>query len=109
MRRNVGYRWRLREVMAANGLWKTSDLGPLLAERGVELSTAQIYRLVARTPERLALGTLAALCDIFSCTPDDFIECFVGPVPKKKTQPPGSVVDLASVRRPRRARVRPRS
>lgn len=109
MKRSVGYRWRLREVMAANGLWKTSDLGPLLAERGVGLSSAQIYRLVARTPERLSLRTLAALCDIFSCTTDDLVECFVGPVPKKKTQPPGSVVDLAAVGRPRRARVRPRS
>jgi DNA-binding Xre family transcriptional regulator len=106
MKRNVGYRWRLREVMAANGLWKTSDLGPLLAERGVELSGAQIYRLVARTPERLSLRTLAALCDIFSCSTDELIETFVGPAAKTKTQPPGSVVDLATVGRPRRARVR---
>lgn len=109
MRRNVGYRWRLREVMAANGLWKTAELGPLLAERGVELSDAQIYRLVARTPERLSLPTLAALCDIFSCTPAELIETFVGPTPKTRRQPPGSVVDLATVGRPRRARVRPRS
>jgi DNA-binding Xre family transcriptional regulator len=108
MRRNVGYRWRLREVMAARGLWKTSDLGPLLAERGVALSAAQVYRLVARTPERLSLRTLAALCDIFSCTPDDLIECFVGPAPKKREQAPGAVVDLAAVGRPRRARVQPR-
>ena|SRR5579871_3090890 len=108
MKRHVGYRWRLREVMAAHGLWKTSELGPLLAERGVELSAAQVYRLVARTPERLSLRTLAALCDLFACTPDDLIETFVGPAPKAKAQPPGSVVDLATVGRPRRARVRPR-
>jgi hypothetical protein len=50
MKRNLDYRWRLREVMAAHGLWKTSDLAPLLAERGVTLSPAQIYRLVAQTP-----------------------------------------------------------
>ena len=48
------YTWQLRQVMAAHGLWKTSDLGPLLAERGVVLSPAQIYRLAAQVPERLA-------------------------------------------------------
>jgi DNA-binding Xre family transcriptional regulator len=108
MKRNVGYRWRLREVMASHGLWKTSDLRPLLAERGVALSFAQIYRLVAQTPERLSLPTLAALCDIFACTPDDLIETFVVSGPKSRTAPGGSVVDLATVGRPRRARVQGR-
>ncbi len=73
-RRRSSYSWRLREVMAAHGLWKTTELRPLLAERGVELSAAQVYRLVAGTPERLSLTTLAALCDIFACTPNDLIE-----------------------------------
>ena len=73
-RRRVTYTWRLREVMAAHGLWQTTELRPLLAERGVELSSAQVFRLVAQVPERLSLTTLAALCDIFSCTPDDLIE-----------------------------------
>jgi len=107
MKRNVGYRWHLREVMATHGLWKTSDLAPLLAERGVVLSPAQVYRLVARTPERLSLPTLAALCDIFACGPGDLIECFVAPAGPKKPSPAGSVVDLASVGRPRQARVAP--
>ena len=62
-------RWHLREVMAAHGLWQTTELRPLLAERGVELSAAQVYRLAAGIPERLSLTTLAALCDIFACTP----------------------------------------
>ena len=57
-----GYRWRLRQVMADRELWKATDLGPLLAERGVILSSAQLYRLVAKVPERLSLPTLAALC-----------------------------------------------
>ena len=37
-----GYTWKLRQVMADRELWKTSELGPLLAERGVVLSTAQV-------------------------------------------------------------------
>lgn len=41
---------------------------PLLAERGVVLSAAQVYRLVAQTPERLHLRTLVALCDILGAS-----------------------------------------
>jgi DNA-binding Xre family transcriptional regulator len=60
--------------MAERGMFATTELGPLLAERGVALSREQVYRLVAGTPERLSLRTLAALCDILSCTPSDLVE-----------------------------------
>jgi DNA-binding Xre family transcriptional regulator len=100
-RRRVAYTWRLREVMAAHGLWQTTELRPLLAQRGVELSSAHVYRLAAGIPERLSLTTLAALCDIFSCTPDDLIETTAAagraPVKTKADKPVG--------RRPRRARI----
>jgi DNA-binding Xre family transcriptional regulator len=112
----VDYTWRLREVMAAHGVWKTTDLGPLLADRGVELSAAQVYRLAAKVPERLSLRTLAALCDIFDCTPNELIETTVeqqeaAPPPRTRSRPAkaGSVVELASAGRPRRARVTPTS
>lgn len=70
----VGYRWHLRQLMATRGLFSTTDLAPLLAERGIELSAAQVYRLVTGTPERLNLHVLAALCDALECTPDDLVE-----------------------------------
>jgi DNA-binding Xre family transcriptional regulator len=107
MSRSVGYSWKLRQVMAAHGLWKTSDLAPLLAERGVTLSSAQVYRLVAKVPERLTLRTLAALCDIFSCTPDDLIEIGTGMTGDDKKRTGRTVADLKAVGRPRRARVGP--
>lgn len=94
----------LRQVMASHGIWKTSDLGPLLAERGVALSAAQVYRLVAKVPERLSLRTLAALCDIFDCTPNDLLVIAVG---DPATGTDDVVVALAKVGRPRRARVNP--
>ena len=107
VRRDVDYRWRLRDVMASHGMWKTAELVPLLAERGVQLSPAQVYRLVAGRPERLSLHTLAALCDIFSCRPDDLVDCYVAPKRRPRPAPPveGTVVDLATTGRPRRARV----
>ena len=72
--REVDYRWHLRQLMATRGLYSTTDLAPLLAERGIELSAAQVYRLVTGTPERLNLHVLAALCDALGCTPDDLVE-----------------------------------
>ena len=115
MTRTTAYAWRLREVMAGHGVWKTTDLRPLLAERGVALSAAQVYRLAAQVPERLSLHTLAALCDIFDCTPNQLIAvgsdpAGTGPAATPSKQPgPGDVVELASTGRPRRARVAPRS
>ena len=74
MARKIGYRWHLRRLMAEQDMYATTDLRPLLAERGVVLSREQVYRLVAQTPERLSLATLAALCDILGCQPGDIIE-----------------------------------
>ncbi len=48
-------------------LFQTSDLVPLLAERGIHLSREQVYRLVTQVPQRLSTDTLAALCDILEC------------------------------------------
>lgn len=106
MTRTVGYRWHLREVMAARGLFATTDLGPLLAERGVVLSREQVYRLVVGTPERLNLTTLAALCDILAVTPTDLVEVTVEARRHRKTASSAApsatpVSDL----RPSRARI----
>lgn len=73
MSTRVGYRWHLRQVMASRGLWKTTELVPLLSDRGVTLSTAQVHRLVTQTPERLNLHVLAALCDGLECSVSDLI------------------------------------
>lgn len=69
--RLIGYDWRLREVMAAAGMFSTTKLVPLLEERGVYLSTSQVYRLAAEKPERMNMHALVALLDIFDCTFED--------------------------------------
>ena len=73
VRRQVSYDWRLRELMAARGMFNATDLEPLLAERGITLSSVQVWRLVTQIPERLSLPVLAALCDILEATPADLI------------------------------------
>ncbi len=74
MIKKMGVEWHLRRRMAERDLYQTSDLVPLLAERGIELSREQVYRLVTQPPQRLSMDTLAALCDILDCEPNDLIE-----------------------------------
>lgn len=107
-KRQVSYRWRLRETMAAAGLFNASDLVPLLAERGIGLSAVQVWRLVTQTPERLSLPVLAALCDIFEVTPAQLIATRAENLAPRKAAGGGDpgVVDLAAVR-PKRAQLRP--
>jgi DNA-binding Xre family transcriptional regulator len=59
--------------MVAHHLGKATQLVPLLHERGVNLSSSQVRRLVAQKPDRLSMNVLIALCDIFGCTPADLI------------------------------------
>lgn len=70
----VGFEWRLRELMAAAGMFTTTKLIPQLQERGIELSASQVYRLASEKPERLNMAVLVALMDIFDCTADDLIK-----------------------------------
>lgn len=109
--RRVGYDWKLRQVMAEHGMFQTTDLIPHLAERGIELSAVQVYRLVAQTPERLNLTVLAALCDIFGCTPADLIEPTAETVTARRRRATGEAGKTSGGgeggggRRPTRARI----
>lgn len=74
MIKKMGYEWHLRRKMAECNLFHTSDLVPLLAERGVSLSREQVYRMTTQAPQRMSMDVLVALCDILDCTPNDLIE-----------------------------------
>jgi DNA-binding Xre family transcriptional regulator len=84
-RRTVSYEWRLREVMAEHKMYATTELVPLLAERGINLSASQVHRLVTSTPERLSLPILAALCDIFGVDAAELIPTEATSVGVRKT------------------------
>ena len=108
-RRQVSYQWRLREVMAGTGLFNASDLEPLLADRGITLSSVQVWRLVTQSPERLSLPVLAALCDIFDVTAAQLIATRAENVPARRRAASGGeagVTDLNALR-PARAKLRP--
>jgi DNA-binding Xre family transcriptional regulator len=71
MKRQVDYTWRLAELMAARGMHTSTELIPLLLERGIQLSRPQVYRVVHQRPERVSLQLIAALCDILGCGVDE--------------------------------------
>jgi DNA-binding Xre family transcriptional regulator len=100
----VDYRWHLRSLMAEREMFSTTDLLPLLASRGVVLSREQVYRLVAQVPERLNLTTLAALCDIFECSPAELIEVTASEGQNKRSSSRVRRSGSPDIR-PRRARV----
>jgi DNA-binding Xre family transcriptional regulator len=78
----------------------------LLVDRGINLSVSQVHRLATGTPERLSLPVLAALCDIFDCTPAELIATKAENAVIRKTATDDGVVNL-NARRPKRARLRP--
>jgi DNA-binding Xre family transcriptional regulator len=102
--RKMGYEWHLRRLMAERELYQTTDLGPLLAERGVSLSREQVFRLVTRPPQRLSMDVLSALCDILECTPNDLIDIQVVKAAVKKAAGggprPTPPVRRTTIRRP---------
>jgi len=107
MPRKLDYRWRLRKVMAEREMFSTTDLLGPLAERGIRLSTSQVYRLVVERPERLSLKILMALIDILGCTMEDLIEP-VAAAPAKKSKAAGAGAGIGELR-PKRARITTRS
>ena len=73
MRREIEYQWRIRELMAKRRIKNSTELVEPLRERGITLSTSQVYRLVAQDPERIAFKVLVALCDILQCEVNDLV------------------------------------
>ncbi|SMD27313.1 helix-turn-helix domain-containing protein [Kibdelosporangium aridum] len=74
MTKKMGYEWHLRLRMAERNMFQTTDLVPLLAQRGIRLSREQVFRLVTTPPQRLSMDVFAALCDILDCSTNDLIE-----------------------------------
>ena len=109
MTARLDYRWHLRKIMADRGMFSTTDIIPLLADRGITLSSSQVYRLVTERPERLSLKILMALLDILDCIMDDLIEPVAAAAPARRTgkAAAGGAADAPGIGalRPRRARI----
>jgi DNA-binding Xre family transcriptional regulator len=106
MAAKLDYRWHLRQVMASREMFQTTDLIEPLAQRGIRLSSSQVYRLVTERPERLSLRILMALLDILDCSMDELIEpvADASAARKPKAKAAGAEAGIGSLR-PKRARI----
>jgi DNA-binding Xre family transcriptional regulator len=106
MTRTIQVQWNLRQVMADRGLFQTSELLPLLEQRGIHLTREHVYRLVTKTPQRLNTEVLVALCDALGCTPADLIAGVVTEQKQARTGTSSEGGPQIGDLRPIRARVR---
>jgi DNA-binding Xre family transcriptional regulator len=106
MTAKLDYRWHLRQVMAARGMFATTDLLAPLSQRGITLSSSQVYRLVTDRPERLSLKILMALLDILDCTMEELIEPVAAAGQARKARAAGGEAGVGELR-PKRARITP--
>ena len=106
MAARLDYRWHLRQVMATRGMFSTTDLLGPLSDRGIKLSSSQVYRLVTDRPERLSLKILMALLDILDCDMADLIEPVAAAGSARKTRVSGGGEGVGDLR-PKRARITP--
>jgi DNA-binding Xre family transcriptional regulator len=104
MTRKLDYRWHLRQVMASRGMFATTDLIEPLAERGIHLSSSQVYRLVVERPERLSLKALMALLDILDCSLEELIEPVAAAGPAREASAASGDAGVGDLR-PKRARI----
>jgi len=102
----LDYQWHLRQVMATRGMFATTDLLGPLSDRGISLSSSQVYRLVVERPERLSLKILMALLDILDCDIADLIEPVAVAGSARKTKVAGGGQGVGDLR-PKRARITP--
>jgi DNA-binding Xre family transcriptional regulator len=105
MTRKLDYRWNLRQVMATREMFQITDLARPLAERGIHLSSSQVYRLVAERPERLSLKVLMALLDILDCSMEELIEPIAKAAPSRKCRTASGEEAGVGGLRPKRARI----
>ena len=60
--------------MAEHGMFQTTDLVPLLADRGIVLSREQVFRLVTQTPQRLSMDNSPRSATSSTAESKDLIE-----------------------------------
>jgi len=105
MARKLDYRWHLRQVMATRSMFATTDLIEPLAQRGIRLSSSQVYRLVVERPERLSLKILMALLDILECALGDLVEPVAAATSARKARTASGEEAGVGGLRPKRARI----
>ncbi|MCR6480423.1 helix-turn-helix transcriptional regulator [Variovorax sp. ZS18.2.2] len=65
--------WRLHAVMADRGIRTATELHRRLQPYGVEITSHQLSRIVAKMPDRLNTKVLSALMTVLDCSANELI------------------------------------
>jgi DNA-binding Xre family transcriptional regulator len=65
--------WNLRMAAAQRGIWRASDLRPLLAEGGLQISTGKMSYLWSGRPISVRLDDLDVICSVLDCEPNELL------------------------------------
>jgi DNA-binding Xre family transcriptional regulator len=65
--------WRLHAVMADRGIRTATELHRRLQPYGVDITSHQLSRIVAKMPERLNTRVLSALMTVLDCTANELL------------------------------------
>lgn len=77
--------WRLRMVMAENGIWSGAELGRLLEDKaGYKISPPSLSALLNNEPKQVKTSTMDALCTVLECTPSDLWKYTYVPIQHRK-------------------------
>jgi len=91
----VTLEWRLRRVMAEQGVWTGAELARLLWEQaGYRLTAPSISDLLTRPPRQLKVETLDALCTALACSPADLL----AHTPSRRAVPAAAPAPAAAAR-----------
>jgi hypothetical protein len=98
MKREINYQWRVRELMARNHYRSSKELVEPLRERGITLSSVQIWRIVDHNPERISFQVLVALADIFNADVSELVTYTASNAQTVRRKAAGELTDLRSYR-----------
>lgn len=66
--------WRLHTVMSERGIRTASDLHRTLEPYGIDITSHQLSRIVAKLPARLNTDVLSALMQALACSASDLLQ-----------------------------------
>lgn len=95
--------WRLHAVMADRGIRTATELHRRLQPYGVEITSHQLSRIVAKMPERLNTKVLSALMTVLDCSANELIRT----VTLEAVEPPAVEVGNTSKKATRRSQQPP--
>ncbi|MFN7928938.1 MAG: helix-turn-helix transcriptional regulator [Blastocatellia bacterium] len=65
--------WNIRVMMAKKKIFSVTELHRRLLQAGVDISSAQLTRIVSELPERMNMKLFAALLEVLDCEPNDLL------------------------------------